>query len=341
MKKMLLKLAPVLLAVSISALVLVIAGCAMEDRSAPDYGDNLLTEASILAATGTGNTIVTKDGDRYKITGNISYDVDGEFDGITVVIMADPEDSGKYFAQVDRYTITCTFPDGAIKPNDTYGSGFDMYLENIKATDNTDRYAGNWQSVPMDEYNAIKGVGTMTVEKNLADYTNANTNQNNVGDYHHMVIRVKFPAANLGSNYTFYISNVAIFGTMIDDTYPGKETPIIHANSILNDESYTVGETAAALRIVSAYQGPVGDTVDSRTLYTYQWYSNTTNSTTDGTLIPEDQIGDNNDYPGGWQDGTSYIPPTDTAGVFYYYVVVTSQDDISVTSRVVTITVTE
>jgi hypothetical protein len=322
---------------AILAAALAITGCETEDRGEPEYGDNLITDAAMLAATGVGNTVVTKEGDKYKVSGKVTDDSywKGDVNWITVTINADPDDTNKYFAGVKRYTITCEFPDISVKPYDNYDQGLDIYFENIKATANTDLDEGNWQSVPMDEYNAVKGVGTMTVDKNLTEYYNSDTNKSNVGDYHRLVIRIKFPATYKDRDYYFYISNVGIYGEKIDDTYPvGElETPVIHANSMLTDAAYTVGDAAVPLRVVLAW------TENRDYFYTYEWYSNTDNSTTGGTLIPADKIGDNNDYPGGWQSGTKFIPPTDAAGTFYYYVVV-SFEGRSTTSRVVKIEVT-
>ncbi|MFF5995168.1 S-layer homology domain-containing protein, partial [Lysinibacillus sp. KU-BSD001] len=57
----------------------------------------------------------------------------------------------------------------------------------------------------------------------------------------------------------------------------------------------------------------------------YQWYSNTTNSTSGGTLIPG-------------ATSATYAPPTDTAGTMYYYVVVTNTDSNATGNQVATVT---
>ncbi|MBE6914197.1 MAG: hypothetical protein E7472_04560, partial [Ruminococcaceae bacterium] len=81
-------------------------------------------------------------------------------------------------------------------------------------------------------------------------------------------------------------------------------------------------ENVAALE-VSASQIP-----DRGSVVTYQWYYNTTNSTTGGTEID------------GGTDA-SYIPPVDAAGTSYYYVVASAEDSTPATSKVYTITVRE
>jgi hypothetical protein len=322
-------------------LILAFLSCEAEDRGTDNVGENLLTEASILRATGEGNTTVTKEGERYKISGTITASVEG-FNGFVASIKSDPDDLSAYFKNVNRYTITCDFPDTSVKPIDTYGQGggFDCYFENQKATDTTPQYAGNWQSVPLEEYNAMKGVGKLVVDKKLSEAFNADTGKSNVGDYHHLVIRVKFSADHLGKSYSFHISNVGVYGEKIESPVVVEpETPIIHANSRLNDAQYAVGAAAEALRIVPEWQGIDTDTgIDSRESYTYEWYSNNANSATGGMLISKNLIDTNNDHPLGWQAGTSFVPPTDTAGTFYYYVIM-SYKGKSITSRVVTITV--
>ena len=326
---------------------LAFSGCDTEDRTPVNYGDNLISEAAILAAAWMpGETTVVKEGNRYRVSGKITKDPDYLEDiyCVKLYIKADPADANKYFAGVKRLTMNIEFPDSAVKPYSSFGTGFHLYLENIKATANTAQYAGSWQSEPVEEYNATGGVGIMTVDRKLAEGINTITNKNNVGDYHHIVISVRFPSSNSGTVYSYYISNVGVYGIKTDNTYPNEalgEIPIIHANSRLSDAQYTVDETAAALRIVPEYQGTDPDTgIDSRESYTYEWYSNTAHSTTGGALIPEDQIGNNSGHPLGWNAGTSFIPPTGTAGTFYYYVVI-SYKGRSTTSRIVTIRINE
>jgi hypothetical protein len=73
---------------------------------------------------------------------------------------------------------------------------------------------------------------------------------------------------------------------------------------------------------------------DAGTL-SYQWFKNTTNSTTGGTSI------------GSSATAASYVPQTNVAGTRYYYVVVTNTDDditngdkaVAVTSSVATVTI--
>ncbi|HET8810074.1 MAG TPA: PKD-like domain-containing protein [Flavobacteriaceae bacterium] len=87
-------------------------------------------------------------------------------------------------------------------------------------------------------------------------------------------------------------SNVAVVNVMPD--------PTIDTQPLAN-QTQCVGSTANQLQV--AVSGGLG-------ILSYQWYSNTTNSTTGGTAIP----GETN---------PTYIPPTSTIGTLFYYVVVT------------------
>ena len=83
-------------------------------------------------------------------------------------------------------------------------------------------------------------------------------------------------------------------------------------------KTYTQNATATALTVAAQYD-------NSANGVTYQWYSNVTNSTTDGTLI-SDAI------------SASYTPLTTTTGTTYYYCVAT-YEECTITSKVATIIV--
>ncbi|MBS1930746.1 MAG: Ig-like domain-containing protein [Bacteroidetes bacterium] len=81
--------------------------------------------------------------------------------------------------------------------------------------------------------------------------------------------------------------------------------------------SKCIGETITGLSVTASGTG---------TLH-YQWYSNTSNSNSGGTPVGSDQ--------------STYTPPIDnsTAGIYYYYVVVSSDCGTDVPSSVATVTV--
>ena len=94
--------------------------------------------------------------------------------------------------------------------------------------------------------------------------------------------------------------------------------------SSLNDQTVDQGVQADLLKV------EVVQTENSNN-YNFQWYSNTVNSNTGGTVIQD-------------QTSRSYRPPTTVPGIFYYYVKVSYMDEETentTTSDVVTITVIE
>jgi len=290
------------------------------DAIKPDYGTNLVTEAAILAATGTGGTAVTKVSEGvYSVSGTVTAysNWNGSISDNRIVlnIQADPADADAYFAGANRYGITITFPNSEVKPIEEYTEGFQIYLENTKATDNTAIWAGTWKHEWPDEYNEIGGVGNMTINRDLAEPAESDE----VGDYQHLVIVLKFDDPDLGEEYTFTISDVAVYGDSVEH-FAGPETPVIHGDSKLDDASYALGATAADLEVTATW-------TSNSSSYTYQWYSNTTNSNTGGSIIED-------------ETEATFTPPTAADGTVYYYCVVTyPAEATSATTRAVKITV--
>ena len=83
-----------------------------------------------------------------------------------------------------------------------------------------------------------------------------------------------------------------------------------------NTATYTQNASANALTVAAQYDG-------NSTGVTYQWYSNTTNSNTGGTLISD-------------ATNASYTPLTTAAGTKYYYCVAT-YDECTITSNAATV----
>jgi len=304
-----------------------------KDDKPPNYGTNLITEAAILAATGTGGTTVTKVAGGYQVTGTVTAysNWDGSVNDkrITLNIQADPADEKSYFAQANRYIIEIDFPNSAVKPIPTYTDGFQIYLENTMATANTGQWAGTWQREWPDEYDACGGVGKMKINRDLKIDPAEPASVSNVGDYQHLVLVLKFDAANAGKQYTFTISKVEVYGDSVNDL---KEYPQIHDSAQLADATYARNATATPLGSIPETNWLVGWS-DNRETYMIQWFKNTTASTTGGTAVTE--------LKNWWDSGYgAFTPPTDTAGTFYYYVKITNPaDDATTISRVVTITV--
>jgi hypothetical protein len=129
--------------------------------------------------------------------------------------------------------------------------------------------------------------------------------------------RYRPPTAAMGTMYYYVI----VSNTISDNGDGGDETAVavsavaaIEVNDKVNAAIpvitgqpyggvYMVSNTAAILTVTASVS-------DGGTL-SYQWYSNTVDSTTDGTLISG-------------ATEARYKPPTDTAGTMYYYVIVTN-----------------
>lgn len=100
------------------------------------------------------------------------------------------------------------------------------------------------------------------------------------------------------------------------------ETPVFSIDLSTDPVTYTVGDDAAALTVEA--------TVTDGGEITYQWYGNTSESTTGGTVI-EDAA------------AASYTPSTAGAGTTYYYVIATNTLNgatATATSSISTVTVT-
>lgn len=95
--------------------------------------------------------------------------------------------------------------------------------------------------------------------------------------------------------------------------------PIVTSQPI-NTQSLCQNTTPSLLEVLVS--GGIG------TLYNYQWYKSTTNSTTTGVLISG-------------ATSNTYLPPSDVAGTFYYYCIVTQPNGVgcSVTSSIAIVVV--
>ncbi len=100
---------------------------------------------------------------------------------------------------------------------------------------------------------------------------------------------------------------------------PAPATPVITITAQPQDTTVTVGDTATL---------SVTATVTEGATLEYQWYSNTTDSNVDGTIIAD-------------ETNATYSVPTDAADTYYYYCVVSATDATSVTSDVATVIVEE
>jgi gliding motility-associated-like protein len=114
-----------------------------------------------------------------------------------------------------------------------------------------------------------------------------------------------------GGGCGFITSSIAQVDVVNDPTVTSQPLPI-----------QTVCQSASATVLSVVAFGGIG------TNYSYQWYSNLSNTTTTGTLI----TGETN---------ATYTPPTAISGTFYYYCVITQVNGIgcNVTSAIAMVTV--
>lgn len=118
-----------------------------------------------------------------------------------------------------------------------------------------------------------------------------------------------------GTTYYYRTYATTASGTEYGSEYSFTTTACTAPSSVTSTQmaaaNYCKGATATALKVTGS--GGV-------TPYTYQWYSNTTASTTGGTSI-------------GGATSQTYTPPTSTAGDKYYYCVVKSASPCASSTR--------
>lgn len=178
-------------------------------------------------------------------------------------------------------------------------------------------------------YNAImvtKVSGTPSSTGNVRNATNLSGNDGLATGSAKSDLNVGYITldADLADGDTIYISRQSNSVTIaaIKVVRPGTQPLSISTQP--TGDTYTQGATATALSVAAT-----GGT----TPYSYQWYSNTTNSNTGGSAIDDVSNGSNT---------ASYTPSTATVGTTYYYCVVTDSDNpaATVTSNAVAVTVT-
>ena len=120
--------------------------------------------------------------------------------------------------------------------------------------------------------------------------------------------------AALGTTYYYVVVSPA-------GGCPGATSTVSGAVSVVNPPVITVQPSTAAQSICGVGASASLSVTATGSNLTYQWYRNTTATTTGGTLI-------------NGATGSTYIPSSPVNGVFYYYVVVSSGTGCFVTSNV-------
>jgi quinol monooxygenase YgiN len=159
--------------------------------------------------------------------------------------------------------------------------------------------------------------GGSTIGTNSASYTPLTTT---VGTAYYYVVVTNTKSGVTGTPTATATSSVA---TVTVNALVNAATPSITAQPAAS-AAYTQNAAASALTVTATRS-------DGGTL-SYQWYKNTSNSTTGGSTVGT--------------NSASYTPSTDTVGTAYYYVVVTNTNNsvngtktATVTSTVATVTV--
>ncbi|WP_171056421.1 S-layer homology domain-containing protein, partial [Paenibacillus sinopodophylli] len=146
------------------------------------------------------------------------------------------------------------------------------------------------------------------------------------------------PTATAGTRYYYVVvtnTNASVNGTKTASVTSG--TALVTVNALVNAATPSIGTqpTDATVSVGGTATLSVAASVSDGGILSYQWYSNSSNSTSGGTLV-------------NGATSASYNAPTATAGTRYYYVVVTNTNasvngtkTASVTSNVVSVTTNE
>ncbi|WP_313150655.1 discoidin domain-containing protein, partial [Lysinibacillus capsici] len=145
------------------------------------------------------------------------------------------------------------------------------------------------------------------------------------------------PTSTAGTMYYYVVVTNTNSGVSGNPTAPVTSNVVgVTVNALVDAETPAIGTQPTGATVNQGATNPtlsVGASVSDGGTLSYQWYSNTTNSTSGGTPISG-------------ATNATYAAPTSTAGTMYYYVVVTNTNSgvsgnptAPVTSNVVGVTV--
>ena len=155
---------------------------------------------------------------------------------------------------------------------------------------------------------SVIGEGDYNLGENVTVIASANA------DYNFVKWTENGNQVSASASYEFTVNgNRTLVANFTLKTIENAQTPNITAHP--QSATYNQNATATALAVTA-------NVTDGGEL-SYQWYSNTTNNNTNGTVIQN-------------ATGTSYTPPTATAGETYYYVVVTNTNNDAAISKTAT-----
>ena len=190
---------------------------------------------------------------------------------------------------------------------------------------------------------AVSSIACMTVRTPTMNISGVVYDSNGISPVSGAMVKLT-PAAgsteqNTGADGKYSFLNIPIGSYTITVTFPdGTETSIVVTNTSGGDvHADDIPKPAPKIMITTQPQNvsvlqnksasiTIAASVTNGANATYQWYSNSTNSTTGGALISG-------------ATSAAYTPATATVGMTYYYCVVSSANAASVTSRIASLTV--
>ncbi|MDR2702033.1 MAG: hypothetical protein LBB72_06360 [Spirochaetaceae bacterium] len=193
---------------------------------------------------------------------------------------------GTDFQWEKGYYLSVTLPNNANKPSKIYSLGA-----------NTDGDDGIW--AVSDTVDA--GAGKFVAGR--VDFTWANNES--TAAYKGVMLDIYWHEEQTEAMYSFTINKILVAGESTGGP-PPAEKPVIHDTSQLDGATYTVGATAAPLVVVPALDTHSGE-------YIYSWFKTPTGALHDSSWISDGT-------PNTDSQGVYFVPPTDTAGIVYYFV---------------------
>ena len=120
----------------------------------------------------------------------------------------------------------------------------------------------------------------------------------------------------------------------------GSTSTSVSVTTINNPPSITTQPSSTARETCNGTAFVNGITVSASSSFTWQWYFNSTPTTTGGTLATGTNNSGSATVAGGTATSSSYIPPNGTNGTRYYYCILTS-NSCTTTSNYATYTVSQ
>ncbi|WP_458120115.1 S-layer homology domain-containing protein [Paenibacillus sp. Z6-24] len=303
-------------------------GISIFEGAAP--GDNVLSNLQIVLKDTAGSTIATIGGN-----GTYTMEVGSNVRIYQLSELMGSSDSYSY-PNVASMDITWTFASGIAPSNLNFDN---ITVTNISAT--TDASAPVITSQPADVTTTVDGTANLSVAATASGtlsyqwYSNT-TNSTTGGTLISGATASSYSAPTSTAGTTYYYVVVTNTDNSVNGTNTASttsQTAAVTVNAVTNASPPTITTQPVDQTVNVDDTANLSVTATASGTLSYQWYSNTTNSTIGGTLISG-------------ATSSSYSAPTSAAGTTYYYVVVTNTDNsvngtqtASTTSQIATVTV--